>query len=93
MGYFLFTEYNSYGSAYTEFAFDGKLCVRNSADVLDDGRKTKTGSADTLGMGFVHAIEALAKKSLFGFWISFSCVMSVMIMIAEIAAEKKAKQA
>ena len=60
VGYLLFTEYYSHGRTDAEITFNRKLGVVDSADVLHDG-KTKSGSADTLGMGFVHSIEALAK--------------------------------
>ena len=60
VGYLLFAEYNGYGRTDTEIALNRKLGITNGADVLYDS-KTKTGSANTLGMGFVHSIEALAK--------------------------------
>ena len=56
VGYLLFAEYNGYGGTDTEIAFDGKLGVVDGADVLYDS-KTKTGAANTLGMGFVHSIS------------------------------------
>ena len=56
----LFTENNRNGRTDTEFAFDGKLRVRNSADVLDDG-KTESCATDTPGVGFIHSVEALAQ--------------------------------
>ena len=60
VGYLLFTEYNGYGRTDTEITLDRKLGVVDSADVLYDS-KTKSGSADTFGMGFVHSVEAFAQ--------------------------------
>ena len=60
VGYLLFTEYYGYGRTDAEVALNRKLGITNGADVLYDS-KTKTGAADALGMGFVHAVEALAK--------------------------------
>ena len=56
----LFTENNRDGRTDTEFAFDGKLCIRNSAYMLYDC-KTESRSADTLGVGFIHSVKAFAK--------------------------------
>ena len=60
MDFLLFTENNRDGCTDTEFAFDEKLGIADGADVLDDG-KTKSCAADTLGVGFIHSVEALAQ--------------------------------
>ena len=60
VGCLLFTEYNGYGRTDTEFAFDGKLGIADGADVLDDG-KTESRTANTLGVRFIHTVEAFAK--------------------------------
>ena len=60
VGYLLFAEYNGYCRTDTKIALDRELCITNGTDMLYDG-KTKTSSADALGMGFVHSVETLAK--------------------------------
>ena len=60
VGYLLFTEYNGYGRTDAEIALNRKLGIADSTDVLYDS-KTKTSSTYSLGMGFVHSIEALTK--------------------------------
>ena len=48
-----------YRGTNAEIAFDGKLGIADGADVLHDGQ-AEARAADALGVGFVHAIEALA---------------------------------
>ena len=60
MGYLLFTEHNGYSRTDTEIAFDRKLCIVDGTDVLHDG-ETKSRASDTLGVGFIHSVEAFAK--------------------------------
>ena len=60
MGYLLFVEYNGYGGTDTEVTLNRKLGVADGTDVLDDG-KAESRSADALGVGFVHPVEALAE--------------------------------
>ena len=53
VGYLLFTEYYGYGRTDAEIALNRKLGIADGTDVLHDG-KTKTGSTNALGMGFIH---------------------------------------
>ena len=49
----IFTKDHSYGRTDAEIALNRKLGIADGTDVLHDG-KTKTGSANALGMGFIH---------------------------------------
>ena len=55
-----FFENNGHRRTNTEIALNRKLGIVDSADVLYDS-KTKSGATDTLGMGFIHAVEAFAQ--------------------------------
>ena len=49
----LFAKHNRNSCTNAEIALNRKLGIADGTDVLHDG-KTKTGSANAFGMGFIH---------------------------------------